>query len=69
MDRFTKMPKLNPAELSKMKADKEARDQQETRKRNEEVARQQQILCAKQAQRAAAPPAVRVIGHFLNSSH
>jgi len=58
------MPKLNPAELSKLKAEKETRDQQETRKRNEEVARQQQILIREQAQRAAATPAVRVIGHL-----
>lgn len=41
---YNKMPKLTPAELSRMKAEKESRDQQElimARRRHEELARQQ----------------------------
>lgn len=41
---YNKMPKLTPAELSRMKAEKEARDQQEmltARRRHEELTRQQ----------------------------
>lgn len=49
---FTKLPKLTPAELSRMKAEKEARDAQELlmRRRNDELARQH--LLREQAQRA-----------------
>ncbi|KAI1794548.1 hypothetical protein LXA43DRAFT_995526 [Ganoderma leucocontextum] len=49
---FTKLPKLTPAELSRMKAEKEARDAQELlmRRRNDELARQH--LLRDQAQRA-----------------
>lgn len=41
---FNKMPKLTPAELSRIKAEKESREQQEmilARRRHEELARQQ----------------------------
>ena len=41
---YNKMPKLTPVELSRMKAEKESRDQQElliARRRHEELARQQ----------------------------
>ena len=38
---FSKMPKLTPAELSRMKADKEQREYQEVKRRNEELVRQQ----------------------------
>ncbi|EGN96209.1 hypothetical protein SERLA73DRAFT_76187 [Serpula lacrymans var. lacrymans S7.3] len=44
---YTKMPKYTPAELSRMKAEKEAREQQEillARRRHEEHTRQQQQL-------------------------
>ena len=53
---FTKLPKLTPAELSRMKAEKEARDAQELlmRRRNDELARQH--LLREQAQRAQGPP-------------
>ena len=40
---YSKMPKQSPAELSRMKAEKEARDQQDllaARKRQEELGRQ-----------------------------
>ena len=49
---FTKLPKLTPAELSRMKAEKEARDAQELlmRRRNDEITRQH--LLREQAQRA-----------------
>ncbi|PIL24170.1 transcription factor [Ganoderma sinense ZZ0214-1] len=53
---FTKLPKLTPAELSRMKAEKEARDAQELlmRRRNDELARQH--LLREQAQRAQGHP-------------
>lgn len=41
---YNKMPKLTPVELSRMKAEKESREQQEmlmARRRHEELARQQ----------------------------
>ncbi|KAI0372852.1 hypothetical protein BV20DRAFT_990169 [Pilatotrama ljubarskyi] len=52
----TKMTRYTPAELSRMKADKEARDAQELlmRRRNDELARQQ--LLREQAQRAQGLP-------------
>ncbi|KAH7927096.1 hypothetical protein BV22DRAFT_1118490 [Leucogyrophana mollusca] len=43
---YNKMPKLTPAELSRMKAEKETRDQQElilARRRHEDMARQQMM--------------------------
>lgn len=57
---FNKMPKLTPAELSRMKADKEARDHQEmlmARRRHEELTRQQQLRMQAAAQ-GQAPAAV-----------
>ncbi|KAI0673029.1 hypothetical protein C8Q78DRAFT_1077330 [Trametes maxima] len=52
----TKMERLTPAELSRMKADKEARDAQELlmRRRNDELARQH--LLREQAQRSQGLP-------------
>ncbi|KAI0780736.1 hypothetical protein BD413DRAFT_499713 [Trametes elegans] len=52
----TKMARLTPAELSRMKAEKEARDAQELlmRRRNDELARQH--LLREQAQRAQGLP-------------
>ncbi|KAI0748317.1 hypothetical protein C8Q80DRAFT_731689 [Daedaleopsis nitida] len=54
---FTKMPRLTPSELSRMKADKEARDASEllARRRNDELARQH--LLREQQQRAQGLPA------------
>ncbi|KAI0065418.1 hypothetical protein BV25DRAFT_1821819 [Artomyces pyxidatus] len=54
---FSKLPKLSPAELSRMKADKETREQQEAiaRRRAEETARQ--IALREQAQRGQAAQA------------
>ncbi|KAI6129121.1 hypothetical protein EDD17DRAFT_1563435 [Pisolithus thermaeus] len=59
---YNKMPKLTPAELSRMKADKEARDHQEmlmARRRHEELTRQQQLRmqAAAQGQAPAASAA------------
>ncbi|KAI6043009.1 hypothetical protein EDC04DRAFT_822644 [Pisolithus marmoratus] len=59
---YNKMPKLTPAELSRMKAEKEARDHQEmliARRRHEEMARQQQLRlqAAAQGQAPAAAAA------------
>ncbi|KAA1471081.1 hypothetical protein DENSPDRAFT_929284 [Dentipellis sp. KUC8613] len=53
---YNKMPKLTPAELSRMKADKEAREQQEVliRRRNEEYARQQMYSAQRMAVQGAA---------------
>ncbi|TFY66666.1 hypothetical protein EVG20_g4430 [Dentipellis fragilis] len=53
---YNKMPKLTPAELSRMKADKEAREQQEVliRRRNEEYARQQMYSAQRMAAQGAA---------------
>lgn len=54
---YSKMPKLTPAELSRMKAEKDARDVQDlalARRRQEELARQN--LLREQSQRIAVPP-------------
>ena len=57
---FTKMPRLTPAELSRMKAEKEARDAHELalRRRSEELGRQQ--LLREQQQRAQGLPSTTV---------
>ena len=57
------MPKLTPAELSRMKAEKDARDVQDlalARRRQEELARQN--LLREQSQRTAVAP-IPVRGH------
>ncbi|KAF8431767.1 hypothetical protein L210DRAFT_866921 [Boletus edulis BED1] len=54
---YNKMPKLTPAELSRMKAEKESRDQQEmlmARRRHEELTRQQLLRAQQQPVAAAA---------------
>lgn len=55
---YNKMPKLTPAELSRMKAEKDARDNQELllRRRNEAELVRQQHLMREQAQRLQAAP-------------
>lgn len=60
---YSKMPKLTPAELSRMKAEKDARDVQDlalARRRQEELARQN--LLREQSQRTAVAP-IPVRGH------
>ena len=56
---FTKLPRLTPAELSRMKAEKEAA---ELRRRNEEFSRQQMLR--EQQQRAQGLPVNAVRSHL-----
>ncbi len=59
---YSKLPKLTPAELSRMKAEKEAREAHEIamRRRNDELTRQH--LLREQQQRAAGLPPAAVSG-------
>ncbi|KAI6151055.1 hypothetical protein BKA82DRAFT_15598 [Pisolithus tinctorius] len=63
---YNKMPKMSPAELSRLKADKETREHQEmlmARRRHDEMTRQQQLrmqaAAQGQAPAAAAAPAAQ----------
>lgn len=65
---YQKMPKLTPAELSRMKYEKEAREQQDlilARRRHEELARQAMMQRDPRLQAAAAVAGVCVIISFF----
>ncbi len=55
---YNKMPKLSPQELSRMKAEKDARETSERRRNEEQIARQHQMQQAQRAQAGGTPVAV-----------
>lgn len=66
---FTKLPRYTPAELSRMKADKEARDAHELfirSRKNDEVSRQHAI---RESTRAVGPNAVCAASSAMCTSH